>query len=194
MPRFEDYHRTVVGFHGTTRKTAERIVREGKFRPSQNDYDWLGHGIYFWEYGPQQAYKWARERHSSKTDIAVLGSMIRLGNCFDLLDPDNVKPLLKAKESLVQTLGRVPVNRNSHKYLDCAVFQYFYQITEDNDERVDTARAVYVPTEAKKRLWERSWLYRETHVQLCVRNPANILGTWIVRPLEEKDGAITSHK
>jgi len=180
MIPYQDYHRTVVGFHGTTKVTADRIVTGGKFRPSQNDYDWLGSGIYFWEYAPKQAWQWARKRYSKNTKIAVVGSMIRLGNCFDLLDPENATALIETKKILEKTAVRLPKNHNAKKYLDCAVFQAFYKIQEDNEEKVDSTRAVYVPTDSKKRLWDRSWLYRESHVQLCVRNPMCILGTWLV--------------
>jgi hypothetical protein len=56
MARFDDYHRTVVGYHGTGRTATLRIVnRVDGFRWSRRDFDWLGHGIYFWEYAPEQA-------------------------------------------------------------------------------------------------------------------------------------------
>jgi len=188
MPQFADYHRTVVGFHGTTRELAERIVTTGAFTPSQNDDDWLGHGIYFWEYAPLYAYQWAIRRHARHSEIAVIGAMIRLGHCFDLLDPENADQLVKTKDLLVKTLRhdhiRIPRNYNARKYLDCAVFQNFYQVQQDQGVAVDTARAVYVPTGGNKRLWERSWLHRETHVQLCVRNADNILGVWIAKPVD----------
>ena len=94
LPHYSDYHRTVVGYHGTRLSTAHEIIKGDKqFEASENNDDWLGHGIYFWEYAPQQAFVWARNRQASKKwgeQIAVLGSMIRLGNCFDLLDPVNV--------------------------------------------------------------------------------------------------------
>lgn len=186
MPIFADYHRTVVGFHGTTRTTAERIVTGGDFTPSQNDYDWLGHGIYLWEYAPQQAYRWARQRYAEQTEVAVLGAMIRLGNCFDLLDPQNAESLVVTKQWLETTLGGLPRNFNAKKYLDCAVFEAFYETKQGEGDPVDTTRAVYVPTEGRKRLWERSWIYRESHVQLCVRNPKNILGVWLVRAVGER--------
>lgn len=183
MVQFMDYHRTVVGFHGTTKATADRIVNGGEFRPSQNDYDWLGHGIYFWEYAPRQAWQWAKQRYSARTQVAVLGSMIRLGNCFDLLDPGNADALLEARRYLEKTLDRLPRNHNARKYLDCAVFEAFYEIQEVHEQEViDSSRAVYVPTDHRKRLWESSWLYRETHVQLCIRNPKCVLGTWLVQP------------
>ena len=42
-----DYHRTIVGYHGTRRATAARLVDGEPFGPSENDDDWLGHGVYF---------------------------------------------------------------------------------------------------------------------------------------------------
>ncbi len=50
-----DYDRTLVAFHGTRRATAKKLIRGDAFGVSENDDDWLGHGIYFWEFAPQQA-------------------------------------------------------------------------------------------------------------------------------------------
>ena len=49
------------------------------------------------------------------------------------------------------------------------------------DPTIDTLRCVYVPTEGKKRAWLRSWIYEEAHIQICVRNPKNILAVWHVQ-------------
>lgn len=184
LPQFADYHRTVVGFHGTTQKRAEEIVLSGEFKASENDYDWLGHGIYFWEYAPKQAWQWARTRFEDGDDIAVVGAMIRLGNCLDLLDPDNLQIVKNAHQLLQDFAGEdLPENRNSRKYLDCAVFQYLHRMIDEHGQTpVDTSRAVYVPTGQDKRVWTRSWLYEQTHIQLCVTNAKNILGAWLVFP------------
>jgi len=45
------YNRTELAYQGTSRKIAEGLVVGEPFRSSSNEYDWLGHGIYFWEYG-----------------------------------------------------------------------------------------------------------------------------------------------
>ena len=139
MPRFADYHRTVVGYHGTRRSTALRVVQglEG-YKRSENSDDWLGHGIYFWEYAPKQAWAWAEQRRRSQAwgeEVAVLASMIRLGNCFDLLDPDNLD---EYSRGIVVSTNRWSVkketspkeNHNKSKYLDCAVFQFAYAAFE----------------------------------------------------------------
>ncbi len=97
MPRFADYHRTVVGYHGTQKSTAHRVIQNREsYKRSENSADWLGHGIYFWEYAPKQAWAWADQRRKLQNwgeEVAVLAAMIRLGNCFDLLDPDNLDVL-----------------------------------------------------------------------------------------------------
>ena len=63
MARFDDYHRTVVGYHGTGLTAALRIVtRIEEFSRSERNYDWPGRGVYFWEYSPRQALTWAKIR------------------------------------------------------------------------------------------------------------------------------------
>jgi hypothetical protein len=203
VARFDDYHRTVVGYHGTGLSTALRIVnRVEGFRWSQRDFDWLGHGIYFWEYAPQQARDWAKLRRRQlqkkknpaadeirkvNEPIAVVASMIRLGFCFDLLEPYNVKYLLSVFEDYRQTmeLSGEPLPKNNRKYrkLDCAVFEYAYKVINAASEHpVDTSRGVYVSARGDRRVWDASWISRDTHIQLCVRNSSCILGTWLHYP------------
>jgi len=78
----------------------------------------------------------------------------------------------------------MPRNVRSKKYLDCRVMEYAYDSLKIRGEAVDSARAVYVPSgsETQKRLWPSSWMSYDTHLQLCVRNTANILGCWLVKP------------
>jgi hypothetical protein len=204
MARFDDYHRTVVGYHGTGLTAALRIVnRIEDFRWSERDYDWLGGGIYFWEYAPKQALKFAEIRqrqykgkqHKTPEDerratepLAVVACMIRLGFCLDLTEPDNVEYIRTAYETYKESmeLAGADLPRNSRKYrkLDRAVFEYAYKAIEESEPnlRVDTARGVYVPKGGDKRIWDGSWISRDTHIQLCVRNPASLLGTWLHYP------------
>jgi bisphosphoglycerate-dependent phosphoglycerate mutase len=77
---------------------------------------------------------------------------------------------------------KIPRNGNQHKNLDCAVFNEVYLQSEARRKPVDSARAVYVPTESAKRIWERSWIYEEAHIQVNIRNQKNILAVWHVGP------------
>lgn len=204
MARFDDDHRTVVGYHGTGLTTALKIVnRVEGFRWSRQDFDWLGHGIYFWEYAPEQALNFARLRQKrlkqkqnptaedarrANEPLAVVASMIRLGFCFDLLEPENVRYLLEIFAEYKETmdLAEAPLPKNTRKYrrLDCAVFEYAYKFLNEAGPNtpVDTARGVYVPTSGDRRVWSGSWISRDTHIQLCVRTPSNLLGTWLHHP------------
>jgi hypothetical protein len=181
-----DYDRTVVAFHGTRRAAATRLVNGESFGASTNDDDWLGHGIYFWEYAPQQAWWWAQRRHGD--DGAVVGALVRLGRCVDLLDPSNARLLTEAHDDLDRTLRaagqRLPKNANNHKYLDCAVFNWLHRLLDEGGRGAESCRAVFVPLQTGKgmpRLWMRSGVFEGAHVQLCVREPSNILAVWSVR-------------
>ncbi|GBR75667.1 hypothetical protein NO2_0318 [Candidatus Termititenax persephonae] len=73
------------GFHGTDEKCAYDVIL-GKIphlSKSENTWDWLGTGIYFWEANPQRAWEWAKEH---KKNPAVIGAIISLGNCLNLLE------------------------------------------------------------------------------------------------------------
>ena len=191
-----EYDRTLVGYHGTRRSAALRIVQGLEpFTPSDNDDDWLGHGIYFWEHGPRQARAWARRRSRQQDwgeDVAVLAALIRLRSCFDLFDPPNVRDLEGYHAEFCQleaTAGRpLPVNVRNHKRLDCAVFEFAYSLIESRTgEPVDSSRAMYVPTGQDRRVWPHSWIARGAHIQICVRNRACILGAWLVPSTGEED-------
>ena len=183
-----DYDRTVVAFHGTRRGVAQKLVDGVPFKRSQNEGDWLGHGVYFWEYGPQRAWWWAERRYGA--EAAVVGAMIRLGRCVDLLDSGDVVLVKRAYERLVRTFEskgqRIPSNANTQKRLDCAVFNYLFDSLTRSGFEPETTRAVFVPQSSKglQRAWSRSGVFDNSHIQISVRQPNNIVAVWHVR----KDG------
>ena len=180
---FSDYHRTVIGYHGTTTEAAARLVDGDDFDPSDQDDEWFGRGVYFWEHAYQQAWWWAKRKGAESP--AVVGAVIRLGNCFDLLDTGNIAILRGFHDRMVtnfEASGKpVPRNVRSHRSLDCAVFNFLYAGLDLMDRRIDTARAVYVPTSSAKRVYFGSWISEETHIQICVRNPKSVLAVRHVR-------------
>ena len=50
----------ILGFHGCDESIVDNILL-GKedLKQSDNTYDWLGHGIYFWENSPSRALEFA---------------------------------------------------------------------------------------------------------------------------------------
>jgi len=76
----------VLGYHGSDRNTGESRLLNESFQQSENDYDWLGNGIYFWEANPDRAWQWALEQaaRGKMSDPFVVGAVIDLGFCLDL--------------------------------------------------------------------------------------------------------------
>jgi hypothetical protein len=89
----------VFGYHGCDESVARRVLDGGHLKPSQNAYDWLGHGIYFWEGSAGRAKLWAQEMSRfSKSGIkkpAVVGAIIDLGQSLNLIDPENLNSVRK---------------------------------------------------------------------------------------------------
>lgn len=185
MDRFA---RIVVGYHATPREGVEFIdslllgkSKISEWKPSKNEYDWLGHGIYFWEHGPERAKQWAGEHG------CVIGAVIQLGRCFDLTDIRFTKLLKESFESvrdLYQKEGRkLPENTGSNlkcRKLDCLVLNEL-MIAMDNeipgDETVNfqTIRSPFVEG---KPAFDGSMLNEETHIQIAVRDTSCILGVF----------------
>lgn len=105
----------VIGFHGCDLSVRDRLVT-GKttLRSSNNAYDWLGNGIYFWENNQQRALDFARElkvRQGNKSKIrkpAVVGAILDIGFCLDLLDAEYISLVKESHGTLVEsckTLG-----------------------------------------------------------------------------------------
>src|SRR5215207_8245372 len=79
----DTFSRIVLGYHGCDPAFAEDLllgrVPIADWELSQNPYDWLGHGIYFWEFAPYRARSWDDKG-------GVIGAIIQLGVCLDLTD------------------------------------------------------------------------------------------------------------
>jgi hypothetical protein len=98
----------ILGYHGCDKATAGKVLN-GKeaLHKSNNDYDWLGDGIYFWEHNAQRAYDFAKamsqSSHPSGQKIkspAAVGAIISLGNCLNLLDSRFIDMVKQAHRDL----------------------------------------------------------------------------------------------
>lgn len=192
----------IYGFHGCDRRIGEAILASHTMhlKPSRNRYDWLGHGIYFWESSPERSLEFARNAKVHKKIAQgairypyVVGAVIELGNCLNLLDHAGLVEMRTAYDILkisVDTAGkRLPVNKHKDdsgayliRYLDCAVLEYLHKLRKDADlPAYDSIVGA---------LWEGNELYDATgitdknHVQICIRNPECIRGYFRVRELE----------
>jgi len=145
-PHYEYQPSFVLGFHGCEKTVGEKLIR-GTFRHldhSRSDYDWLGHGIYFWEGNPERAMRWAqaRQKEGRIRNPFVLGAIIDLRRCLDLFDSAALSLVAEAHQSLSRTIHAanavMPQNTGSTsdrkaRKLDCATINYLHQYLEDQN-------------------------------------------------------------
>lgn len=184
----------VIGFHSCDREVGLRILNgEDDLRPSVNSWDWLGPGIYFWEQNPTRALQYAeecaggRQRFAGKIHVPfVLGAIIELGHCLNLVEPNSIDVVRKAHGELMTMLGStgriLPINQDSNRVLDCAVFKYLHKANVDNlRQAYDTIRS---PFHEGGELYKGANFSKRLHMEVCVRNVDCIRGYFLPRPLE----------
>lgn len=179
----------VIGFHGCERDTAEEMLSgEKRLSGSSNKYDWLGHGVYFWENNKDRALDFAKNIKKAKHPFA-LGAIISFGNCLNLLDSQNLKIVENGYKLLEKTFKKnndpLPVNKSFFEHnLDCAVIQAVHAFrAEEKEQPFDSVRAVF--TEGHP-LYDDSGFRDQNHIQICIRNPNCIKGYF--RPLTSVSG------
>lgn len=179
----------VLGYHGTDKATGEAILAgERSMIRSENSYDWLGPGIYFWEADPVRALEWAEEwcGRKGRPDPFVIGAVIDLGRCLDLVSRRSIAAVRAAYESLedMHRSGRYPgpLPRNKgqtldfeRRHLDCAVIRHLHYLdsTVAGNPPFETVRGLFREGEA---IYENAGFFEKTHIQIAVVDPANIKG------------------
>lgn len=159
----------VYGYHGTSLTSAEQIISNG-FKLSNNDYDWLGTGIYFFQDAPYRAWEWSKQQHSHQP--AVIRSIIRLENCIDLLDITWSSIIAEAYGAYIEQCERIkqPLPRQSkgaHR-LDCAIINYAVGYFEQiSGQSVQSVRGVFLEGTP---IFPNSYLFNRSHVQIAIRD------------------------
>jgi hypothetical protein len=177
------FDRTVLAYHGCDERVAKRLLAGESFQASINAYDWLGHGIYFWEFGPHRALKFAelQQKRGKVQKPNFVGVELRLGLCFDLLDtrftedlavfyPLWVKQMRQKRVQLPTNEGKAPYFLK--RYRDCAILNDYLHYLADFGKVYDAVRGCFLEG---KRVFPKSGIYREAHIQIAVRNPRCIL-------------------
>lgn len=179
--------RTIVGYHGCDATVAAEVLAgKRQLKPSTNAYDWLGHGIYFWEHGPQRAYEWAIEQGrltgAKVRKPAVLGARINLGVCLDLLDTANTRLLGEWYVEFRRFMRRngiaIPHNRDAPgsrrgdkvlRFRDCAVMDFALKgMARAQGIKYQTARGVFVEGLPA---FPGAKIALKSHIQIAVRDP-----------------------
>jgi hypothetical protein len=196
----------IIGFHGCDLDVRNKLINfPDQIEISNKPYDWLGHGMYFWENNYTRAMEWAETRVADGRfkNPAVLGAILQLGHCCDFLDSkftNMIGTYYDAMESEYDNAGKkLPANIDAeddkHKNklirkLDCSTIQFMHdvietQYTNDISEKgyseytvFDSTRGVF--TEGGP-AFSGAGIERKSHIQICIRNMNCIKGFFIPR-------------
>ncbi|MVN90494.1 hypothetical protein [Mucilaginibacter aquatilis] len=201
----------VIGFHGCDKSIADKLVaNQAVIEKSEKPYDWLGHGMYFWENNLERAWLWAKdkEQRGQIKEASVVGAVLQLGNCLDFLDSKYLsllsvyyKLMVANFEALKKPIPKnKDVKQDEHKdklirELDCALIEFMHeQIFSDYQQEIvanggytnvklfDSTRGVF--TEGGE-AFPGSAIQMKSHIQICIRNFNSIKGFFL--PRDEKD-------
>jgi hypothetical protein len=183
----------LIGFHGCEEAVRDDIV-SGKtmLKASQNKYDWLGTGSYFWEGNYTRALDFATNPPGNKhiKHPAVLGAVLDLQYCLDLMDTEFIRQVTNSFRNLKEYANMfnkdLPVNKSIKtsndvllRELDCFVIENLHKERKMNNKKAfDSVRGLFVEG---KPIYEGAGFNEKNHIQICIRNPNCIKGLFIPR-------------
>jgi hypothetical protein len=178
----------ILGFHGCEEIVRDELIKGNiGMNPSRRPYDWLGNGCYFWENSYARAFDFASNPPGNRVikSPAVLGAVIDLQFCLDLLDKACLHLVYESFELLYSTFKEtgkaLPINqyvRGSSdtllRHLDYAVIENLHRTRVDNNlQPYDSVRSVFIEGDE---LYPGAGFKDKNHIQICIRNPNCIKG------------------
>jgi hypothetical protein len=196
----------LIGFHGCDVATRDTLLNApNKIEKSEKPYDWLGHGMYFWENNADRALEWARDKKKKRhiKTPSIIGAVLDIGYCCDFTDARFIG-MLKSYYSLLEETysdaGEVlPQNRNIVndpnndtilRELDCKVIEFMHdqimkQVQEDINEMGLSEYKMFDSVRGMFReggpAFRGAGIFEKTHVQICIRNQNCIKGFFLPR-------------
>lgn len=179
----------ILGFHGCDSTTAEDVLLQTKrhLKPSSNAHDWLGNGIYFWEADPWRALEWANassvkpgQSGGSIKAPCVVGAVLDMGRCCNLLDYDTVSEVERAYafiSSIYASAGKnLPENQlgpdKVKRFRDKVVIDAMHQLRSVKGlPEYQTIRAAFLEG---GELYPGAGFERKNHIQIAVLDPSCI--------------------
>lgn len=136
----------ILAYHGCSKEIANRIIDQSResLEESDNAYDWLGRGVYFWENDPVRALQWAKERYAD--NAAAIGAVIDLGLCLNMTDQSSIRLVSYMFQTLQKTQYqkmKTYQNKGKRRNLDCFVINTLYQFLLTRKTPFDTSRAIF---------------------------------------------------
>ncbi len=185
----------VTGFHSCDKEVGLKVLNgQDELIASQNSWDWLGEGIYFWEQDPVRALSYAIESSQRKQFNRipikipfVVGAIINLGNCLNLVESESLQILTVAYRGLKKVMEeagqKMPLNKENNRALDCKVIQYIHQSNkQEGIKPYDTIRCAFPEGDEA---YPGASITARLHIQICVLNKECIQGFFLPLPHEK---------
>jgi hypothetical protein len=178
-------------YHGCDKDIAELVLAgDLSLIPSENEYDWLGPGIYFWVDSPQRALAWAQQKHKNSPDElkcpSVLGAFSYPGHCLNLTDFGALDELVAAYDKLkilVESQGQSLPSNGAKQHgiylrrpLDCLVIRSVHTLRSDSDPPLPAYDSIYGIFTEGNELFPGSGFHAKSHAQIAIRNHECIAG------------------
>ena len=190
----------VVAYHGCDLDTEQALVTGAlkHLTPSNNPYDWLGPGVYFFQDDWRRALMFAQasadhpDRQFTALPIknpSVVGALLKLSSVLDVSTQEGIDAFRVSYEALKKSGVALRENKKSKpddpdvilRGLDRQVFINLHQMLVDEGRPpVDAVRGAFpqgqpvAPTSA---------IFANSHVQIALRNQSCVLGYFRVPEL-----------
>lgn len=200
IPDYLGYQRLpnwVLGFHGCDESVVQDVLNSQNkhLKPSENKWDWLGNGIYFWENDPLRAMQFAQEGIDGKVTRGnikkpcVIGAVIDLGLCLNLFDQVALQEIKWAAENLaersIEYEQPLPKNTDKGRFLDRAVFEHLHWarnvLHEAQPEDFEMYQTVRSQFPEGGELYPGASFTEQNHIQIAVRDTSVIKGYFLPR-------------
>lgn len=156
-------------------------------KPSHNDYDWLGSGLYFWENNHERAKQWAEEHYGG--NAAVLGAVFYLGKCLDFLDAKYLsllRPMYTTLRDAIEASGYGELPKNSSnqfgtptcRKLDCAIINLIINEAKRQNKPFDSVRTVFCEGDDA---YSNAGFKEKNHMQVNIIDPRCNKGFFLPR-------------
>ena len=196
----------LIGFHGCDKSRQQHLLQGPAIIPlSKEPFDWLGHGMYFWENNYDRALQWAESKKSKGRidEAAVIGAVLDLSYCCDLLDSKFISMLARYYRLLEIEYSalkkEIPSNKDypcdPHgdklmRFRDCATIEFMHKKIREQ-VRMDLISKGYTGYKIFDSVrgmfseggpaYEGAGFHVKSHIQMCIRNSNCIKGFFIKR-------------
>lgn len=192
----------LIVYHGCDITTRDDLIsgRLKHLSHSNNQYDWLGPGAYFFEGDVERALLFAQASHRNPgkrytarpiATPAVVGAVLQVQNWLDMTTQAGIKEFSLAYQAFADGLNAagkpVPANRPAsdadtdviYRALDNAVFTWLHQARASQEPPLPSFQAVRAAFHQGEKVAPTSGFHANTHIQISLRDNACVIGWFL---------------